>query len=59
MVDCLTSTWWDQHIANRIETRLVRCLVDSVLMYGSNTGLGNGSQKNLQTVEMDHIRRSA
>jgi hypothetical protein len=59
MVGCLNSTWWDEHIANKRETRLGRGLVESVMMYGSNTGVGNGSQKNLQTVEMDHIRRSA
>jgi hypothetical protein len=35
MVGCLNSIWWDQYIASKTKKRLGRCLVESVMMYGS------------------------
>jgi hypothetical protein len=35
MVGCLNSIWWDQYIANKTKKRLQRCLVQSVMVYGS------------------------
>jgi hypothetical protein len=54
MVGCLTSIWWDQYSANKTKKRFGRCLVESVMMYGSELWVENKSKKNmLQAVEMD------
>jgi hypothetical protein len=43
MVGCLNSIWWDQYIANKTKKRLGRCLVESVMMYGSELWVENSS----------------
>jgi coenzyme F420-reducing hydrogenase gamma subunit len=45
MVSCLNSIWWNQYIANKTKKRLERCLVESVMMYGSELWVKNKSKK--------------
>jgi hypothetical protein len=45
MVGCLNSIWWDEYIANKTKKRLGRCLVESVMMYGSELWVENKSKK--------------
>jgi hypothetical protein len=45
MVDCLNSIWWNQYIANKTKKRLRRCLVESVMVYGSELWVENKSKK--------------
>jgi hypothetical protein len=41
MVGCLMSTWLDQYIANKTKETLGRCLVERVMMYGSELWVEN------------------
>jgi hypothetical protein len=60
MVGCLNSVWWDQLVTNKTEGGLGRCLVETVMMYGSEMGVENKSQRNKpQAVEMDYLQRTS
>jgi hypothetical protein len=45
MVSCLNSIWWDQYIAKETKERLGRCLVESVVTYGSELWVKNKGKK--------------
>jgi hypothetical protein len=64
MVGGLNCIWWDQYIAppppkKKTKKRLGRCLMESVMMYGSELGVGNKSQKTSYRQSKLTVRRSA